>query len=75
MYTKQRTASPKFGLHENILLPWYEQFTRQYRAAPYGEWAGNASLLRHYEQIALDAGDIRFSHRRLPHKHVHKNTP
>ncbi len=60
-FTPQRQSTPDFGLRESILLPWYEELAKQYLARPFGiPWAGNASLLALYEQLAYDAGENRF---------------
>ena len=60
-YTRQRSSKPDFGLREEILLPWYHVFTRQYMASPYGEWGGNSTLLDVYKRIAWLHGEDPFS--------------
>lgn len=51
-YTLQRQSKPDFGLCEEVLLPFYTELASQYCAVGFGAWAGNASLLTLYEQLA-----------------------
>ena len=59
-------SRPDFGLTDEILLPWYHEFARQYTSAsrPYGSpWTGNTTLFRLYEHMAYLAGEVRFGSR------------
>jgi hypothetical protein len=60
-FTLQRQSKPDWGLREDVLLPWYEEFTRQYVSRPYGDvWIGNITLFEWYEELAYHAGENRF---------------
>ncbi|MDR3740405.1 MAG: hypothetical protein P4L40_15435 [Terracidiphilus sp.] len=59
-FTTQRSSRPDFGLREDVLLPWYHAFTEQYTRVAWGQWAGNASLLALYEDMAWEHGENRF---------------
>jgi hypothetical protein len=54
-YTRQRLSQPDFGLRESILLPWYMALADQYLRTRFNSWAGNTSLLHHYERLAFAA--------------------
>ena len=60
-YTLQRMSTPDFGLVEKVLLPWYNEFTRQYVNQAWGGWRGNASLFAQYQRIAWANGEDLFA--------------